>query len=119
MRAGVERAWPNLRPVSDGGVLSQCGAEGGDLLGHLFELGIPQVRLCRVEHGVECLESVQGEDLDKVVHMVSFMVGQFIVTTDSHLRLVGRECDVDLLQCLDPLGSQRVADFLESVIRAS
>lgn len=35
-----------------------------------------------------------------------------------YLGLVGGEGDVDLLESLDPLGRQRVADLLEPVIRA-
>ena len=60
-----EYGFMNLRSVSDGWIFSQGGAEGGDLLGHLFELSIPEMRLCRVEDAVECLRSVKGKDLQK------------------------------------------------------
>ena len=85
------------RSVSDGGVLPQGGAQGGDLLCHLL-------------HG----DAPLGGSQRVVVELEVVLVVQRV-----HLRLVRREGDVDLLQCLDPLGSQRVADFLESVIRAS
>ena len=55
----------DLRSVTNGRVFAQGGAEGGDLLGHLFELGVPEMRLGRVEDAVECLGSVEGKYLPK------------------------------------------------------
>ena len=86
----------NSRSVSDGGVLPQGGAEGGDLLGHLL-------------HGHAPLRGSQRV----VVQLEVVLVVQRV-----HLGLVRGERDVDLLQSLDPFGRQRVADLLEPVVGA-
>ena len=81
--------------VSDGGILSQSRAESRYLLRHSL-------------HGSTSLRGSQ-----RVV--VELEVVRTVETVD--LGLVRSEGNVDLLQCLDPLGSQRVANLLESIIR--
>ena len=51
------------RPVSDGWVLPEGGAEGGDLLGHPLQLLVAERTLVRVVQAVERLLAVQGENL--------------------------------------------------------
>ena len=85
------------RSVSDGGVLPQGGAQGGDLLCHLLHASAPLGGSQRVVVQLEVVLAVQGVDLG----------------------LVGGEGDVDFLQSFDSLGSQRVADLLESFIGTS
>ena len=87
----------NSRSVSDGGVLPQGGAEGGDLLGHLLHGHAPLRGSQRVVVQLEVVLAVQGVDLG----------------------LVGGKGDVDFLESFDSLGSQGVTDLLESFIRAS
>ena len=110
----------DLRSVSNGWVFAQGGAEGGDLLGHLFELGIPEMRLGRVEDAVECLRSVEGKYLRKSQPLLLFLFSSRTprLLIRGYLRLVGRKRDVDLLHCLDPLGGQRVAHLFELLLRA-
>ena len=51
------------RPVSDGRVLPERGAERGDLLGHPLHLGGPEARPRRVVQRLDGLGAVQGEHL--------------------------------------------------------
>jgi hypothetical protein len=53
-----------LRPESDGRVLAERGAKGGDLLCHLLQLCALLARVGRVVHEVKRAWSVQGEDLE-------------------------------------------------------
>ena len=53
----------NSRSISDGWVLPEGGAEGGDLLGHPLQLLVAERTLVRVVQAVERLLAVQGENL--------------------------------------------------------
>jgi len=53
----------NSRSVSDGGIFSQSGAKGGDLLSHLFQFNVPSGHSIGIEHHLESLRSIQREDL--------------------------------------------------------
>ena len=118
MAALRDAASGDSRSVADGGILPQSRAQGRDLLRHLLHGGAP-LRGSETRSAVNAASTLQLSTKLPLPQRVVIQLEVVWAVQRVDLRLVRREGDVDLLQSLDPLRRQGVADLLESVIRTS
>ena len=106
------------RSVSDGWVLPEGGAEGGDLLGHLLHLGAALARAVRVVHVRDGIGAVQGEHLRQQQAEIldqkrKIREKQEIKTNDSHKheKQLKKEVIEMRRELEDAFGLQKITGF--------